>query len=148
MVIEETGQAYNIEGKVRTKPLGATDWTTCDWEVATAAFGFEISSWSASPVGHTVNRSGFYVEPGCGIPTTASSFLPNKLIRQGRNLGLSGSAYPYRVWYPGPVSFTASYHGTTIYTTSSGCIRQHRTSAYNVLWSPIVGGGTTYTYSF
>jgi hypothetical protein len=93
-----------------------------------------------------VTRSGFYVEPGCGIPSTESGFLPNGLV--GFNyygVGLA-SDFNYKIWYPGALKYSILKSDSTYYSSSS-CSVTKRTFSYNVTWEP-VNTGTTYTYDF
>ena len=106
------GEAKNISGKVRTKPAGATTWTTCDWTVDTA----------------------------CGIPASNSEFLPEELVGYS-NLGVQLASDLTKIWYPGSFAYSYSPGTSTAYSSSS-CYYFIYSGALNVEWSPITQGTT------
>ena len=147
----ESGQALAIEGKVRAKPGGAATWTTCDWRVDSAEFGFDMAEGNiANLIARPVNRVGFYVEPGCGIPASASSFLPTELV------GLSSSGvwasfdvsmlYSYTtppvMWYKGGISLTPVTSDSSTTSVGSSCTKYSYLYGVNVEWGPINTGDT------
>ena len=123
------GEATNISGKVRTKPVGATTWTTCDWTVDTAKFNFKAYGYS-SIIASPVVRYGVNVEPGCGIPASNSEFLPEELVGYS-NYGVQLASDLAKIWYPGNFAYSFSPGTSTAYS-SSGCYYYKYSSVLNV----------------
>lgn len=122
--ISANGTGNSIYGTLQAKPRGATDWTTCDWEVGTMSFSNKTvqtrtSSYSSSTTSSfgPVTRNNVNVDPGCGVGPTDTWFLPQKLKYDYRLASvLTQSGQP---WYQG-----ASYTGSSVYsnyTYSSAC---------------------------
>ena len=136
-------------GTVQAKPRGATTWTTCDWTVGTVSFSnssvkaltFASSSYTASSSFGPVTRANVYVEPGCGIKSTATWFLPQKLGFAYADSAVnteSGAA-----WYQGYAIASSPY---TNYGYDSSCSRSYYTFEGNYVFSSITAGSSYLAY--
>ena len=122
--IVDSGVGSSMYGTIQAKPRGATDWTTCEWEVGGIEFSHQQTRSRASYSGSfttsssfgPVTRNSVTVEPGCGVASTDTWFLPQKLkFDYSRKTVLTESG---AAWYQATNVTTASTYG---YTFDSSC---------------------------